>query len=57
MYKSKVYQPAYHLKENFMLYNFNGNFFSYFELFKSYGGLKVISKVWIVKILSNFKRK
>ena len=57
MYKSKVYQPAYHLKENFMLYNFNWDFLSYFESFKSYGGLKVISKVWIVKILSNFKRK
>ena len=33
------------------------NFFSYFESFKSYGGLNVIIKVWIVKILSKFKRK
>ena len=32
-------------------------FFSYFELVKSSGGLNVIIKVWIAKILSNFKRK
>ena len=32
-------------------------FFSYFKMFKSDGGLNVIIKVWIVKILSNFKRK
>ena len=31
-----------------------GTFFSYFESFKSYGGLNVINKVWIVKVLSNF---
>ena len=34
-----------------------GGFFSNFESFKSYGGLNVIIKVWIFKILSNFKRK
>ena len=32
-------------------------FFSYFESFKSFGGLNIIIKVWIVKSLSNFKRK
>ena len=32
-------------------------FFPYFEPFKSYGGLNVIIKVWIVKILLKFKRK
>ena len=37
--------------------NLIGKFFSYFESFKSYGGLNVIIKVWIVKILSKFKRK
>ena len=31
--------------------------FLYFESFKSYGGLNVIIKVWIVKFLSNFERK
>ena len=41
-----------------MLYNVNSRlFFSYFESLKSYGGLNVMIKVWIVKILSNFKRK
>ena len=30
-------------------------FFSYFESFKSYGGLNVTIKVRIVKILSNLK--
>ena len=29
-------------------------FFSYFESLKSYGGLYIITKVQIVKILSNF---
>ena len=33
------------------------DFFLYFESFKSYGGLYVIINVWIVKILSKFKRK
>ena len=32
-------------------------FFSYFESFKSYGGLNVITKVRIVQILPNFKGK
>ena len=40
MYKSKVYQPAYHLKENFMLYNFNWGLFVLF---------------WIVQKLWRFK--
>ena len=31
--------------------------FLYFESLKSYGGLIVIIKVWIVKILSKFKHK
>ena len=35
----------------------SGTFFSYFESFKSYGGLNVIIKLWIVKILSKLKRK
>ena len=32
-------------------------FFAYFESLKSYGGLNVLIKFWIVKILSKFKRK
>ena len=32
-------------------------FFSYFESFKSDGGLTVIINVWFVKSLSKFKRK
>ena len=31
--------------------------FSYFQSFKSYYGLNVLIKVWIVKILLNFKGK
>ena len=37
--------------------NLTCDFFSYFESFNTYGGLNVIIKVWIVKILSKFKRK
>ena len=33
------------------------DFFSYFESIKSYGGWNVIIKVWVVEILSKFKRK
>ena len=33
------------------------DFFSYFESIKSYGGLNVIIKVWVLEILSKFKRK
>ena len=32
-------------------------FFSLFKSFKSYGSLNVIIRVWIIKILSNFKQK
>ena len=37
--------------------NFIWDFSLYFESFKSYDVLNVIIKVWIVKILSIFKRK
>ena len=36
MDKSKIYQPAYHLKENFMVYNLN--VLALFQL----SGLKVV---------------
>ena len=39
MYKSKIYQPAYHSKENFMDYNLNVVLFLYLKRFKSYSGL------------------
>ena len=42
MYKSKIYQPAYHSKENFKVYNFNCRLFLYLKGFKSSSGLNVI---------------
>ena len=35
MYESKIYHPAYCSKDNFMLYNFNVEFFSYYKELKT----------------------
>ena len=43
MYKSKIYQTAYHSKENVMPYNFNVGLFLYFKCFESNNGLKIIA--------------
>ena len=42
MYKSKIYQRAYHSKENFMVYNFNYRLSLYLKRFKSNSGLNLI---------------
>ena len=44
-------------KRIFSSRNLIQDFFSYFESFKRYGGLNVIIKTSIIKILSKFKRK
>ena len=44
-------------REFYSLKMWFGTFSSYFESFKSYGGLNVIIKVWIDQILSKFKGK
>ena len=42
MYKSKIYEPAYYSKDNFMLQNYNVKLSLHLQLFKSYSGLNVI---------------
>ena len=42
MYKSKRSQPSYNSKDNFMLYNFNGELFFLLKPFKTFSGLTVI---------------
>ena len=39
MYKSNIYQPAYHSKKTFMVYNLNLVRFLYIKWFKGYTGL------------------
>ena len=39
MYKSSIYQPAYHSKKTFMVYNLNLVRFLYIKWFKGYSGL------------------
>ena len=43
MYKSKIYQPAYHSKKSFMVYNLDLGLFFYFKWFKGFSGLNVIA--------------
>ena len=43
MYKSKIYQTAYHSKENVMPYNFDVGLFLYFKCSKTNSGLKIIA--------------
>ena len=41
MYKNKIYESAYHSKENYMVYNFHVRHF-FVKQFESSSGLKVI---------------
>ena len=43
MYESKIYQPGYHSKKSFMVYNFDLGLFFYFKWFKGYSCLNVIA--------------
>ena len=43
MYKSKMYQPESHLKENFMFCNLNVTPFFFANRLKSYSGFNVIA--------------
>ena len=43
MYESKIYQPGYHSKENFILYNFNVTLSLFIKRLISYIGLNVIA--------------
>ena len=43
MYKSKIYQPAYHSRKSFMVYSLDLGLFLYFKWFKRYSGLNVIA--------------